>query len=73
MIRCAVESGSPYSPFGEVTKEDYAKMYDVSPIRHARYVKAPTLLLLGKKDLRVPMSQGLQYYHKLRAYNIKTK
>jgi acylaminoacyl-peptidase len=38
-----------------------------------KHVKAPTLMALGMKDLRVPPSQGIEYYHALRAKNIPTK
>ncbi|XP_075220428.1 acylamino-acid-releasing enzyme-like isoform X1 [Lycorma delicatula] len=70
---CAVESGGQYSLSDDVPKDDLAKMYNASPLRHANKVKAPTLLLLGKKDLRVPCSQGLQLFKRLKANNITTK
>ncbi|XP_044410732.1 acylamino-acid-releasing enzyme 2 isoform X3 [Triticum aestivum] len=37
-----------------------------SPIAHISKVKAPLLMLLGGADLRVPMSNGLQYARTLR-------
>lgn len=43
-----------------------AKMYNCSPIRHVQNVSAPVLMLLGAKDRRVPVSQGLEFYHNLR-------
>ena len=48
-------------------------MHKVSPIYHIEKVRTPTLLLLGGKDKRVPPSQGLEYYHLLRARGVKTK
>lgn len=48
-------------------------MADVSPIKNVQNVKTPTLLLLGKKDLRVPPSQGLSYYNMLKELNVHTK
>lgn len=48
-------------------------MIEISPITNIRNVKAPTLLLLGKKDLRVPPSQGLAYYYTLKELNVPTK
>lgn len=42
-------------------------MWASSPIALVDQVKAPVLLALGKKDRRVPFSQGLEYYHALRA------
>lgn len=57
----------------ELTPEFYAKLRSVSSIQYANRVKAPTLLNIGKKDLRVPPSQGTLYYHTLNTYNIPCK
>lgn len=48
-------------------------MWQKSPIVHLDRVKAPTLIGLGMKDKRVPPSQGIEYYHSLRARNVPTK
>jgi acylaminoacyl-peptidase len=53
--------------------ETWKKMAQVSPITHIKKVKTPTLLLLGKKDLRVPSSQGLSYYNMLKELKVPTK
>jgi len=34
----------------------------ISPIAHVDKLRCPTLLLLGSSDLRVPMSQGIEYW-----------
>ena len=49
------------------TPEDLLKMRSCSPIIHVKNVRAPVLMLIGAKDRRVPMSQGVAYYHTLRA------
>ena len=49
------------------------KMLNHSPILYADKVKAPTLVALGSKDLRVPSSQGKLWYYRLCANNVKTK
>lgn len=49
--------------------DDFQKLYDASPICHASKVKAATLLLLGTEDLRVPMTQGMNFYRALKAYD----
>ena len=36
-------------------------------------VKAPTLLVMGAKDRRVPPSQGLEFFHALRARGVQTR
>ncbi len=42
-------------------------MRAVSPITYADQVKAPVFLMLGNGDLRVPHSQGLEYFRALKA------
>ena len=46
---------------------DLLKMRECSPIIHVKKVTAPVLMLIGAKDRRVPMSQGVAYYHNLKA------
>lgn len=53
--------------------DEMAKMYRVSPIAHIDKVKVPTLLLLGREDMRVPHSQGLMYHRLLKARGIETR
>ena len=43
-------------------------MYECAPIAHAeKLTNTPVLLLIGKDDLRVPHSQGFEYYYQLKA------
>lgn len=70
---CYAEAGLAYNPASVVTKDELDAMRCCSPIQHASNVKAPTLLMLGKKDLRVPYSQGLMYYHTLHANGVSSK
>lgn len=76
---CAAEAGTPFiealppSTMEKKYSEIYLKMFSHSPIVHADKVKAPTLLLLGSNDLRVPFSQGKLWYNRLKANNVKTK
>lgn len=44
-----------------------------SPIQHAHKVKAPTLLQVGSKDLRVPPHQSKEYYNRLKANGVTVK
>ena len=48
-------------------------MWEKSPVRYVENVKTPTLVALGLSDLRVPPSQGKEWYHTLRAKGIPTK
>ena len=40
-------------------------MWAASPVAHMEKIKAPIFLMIGSKDLRVPPSQGTQFYHSL--------
>ncbi|XP_015605512.1 acylamino-acid-releasing enzyme isoform X2 [Cephus cinctus] len=53
--------------------EMFVKMFNCSPIVHADKVRAPTLICIGTNDLRVPCSQGILWYHRLKANNVKTR
>ncbi|KAK4489302.1 hypothetical protein RD792_005106 [Penstemon davidsonii] len=53
--------------------EHLALFYSKSPISHVSKVKTPTLFLLGARDVRVPMSDGLQYARALREKGVETK
>jgi dipeptidyl aminopeptidase/acylaminoacyl peptidase len=53
----------PISIFLDVLK----KMFEMSPIYHAKKIEAPLFLMIGKADLRVPPSQGRELYHNLRS------
>ena len=59
-------------------EEDLIKMRNCSPMKYIKNVRAPVLMLIGAKDRRVPMSQGISYYHTLKAkgdskLNLKTR
>ncbi|KAI1305803.1 Acylamino-acid-releasing enzyme [Halotydeus destructor] len=49
------------------------EMYRKSPMFHVDKVRTATLLLLGKHDKRVPMSQGLKWYNTLRENGVETR
>ncbi|XP_003573923.1 acylamino-acid-releasing enzyme 1 isoform X1 [Brachypodium distachyon] len=53
--------------------ETLAQFYEKSPISHISKVKTPTLFLLGAKDLRVPVSNGLQYARTMKERGLETK
>jgi len=50
------------------------KLYiERSPIFHVQHVEAPVLLQYGKKDFRVPPTQGMEFYRALKLRGIPTK
>eukprot|EP00615_Pteridomonas_danica_P004735 CAMPEP_0114370038 /NCGR_PEP_ID=MMETSP0101-20121206/32172_1 /TAXON_ID=38822 ORGANISM="Pteridomonas danica, Strain PT" /NCGR_SAMPLE_ID=MMETSP0101 /ASSEMBLY_ACC=CAM_ASM_000211 /LENGTH=464 /DNA_ID=CAMNT_0001521291 /DNA_START=274 /DNA_END=1665 /DNA_ORIENTATION=- len=62
-----------FDQFNAVPPESLKIMFEKSPIAHVDKVKAPTLIALGAKDRRVPSSQGVEYYHILKARGIQTR
>ncbi|KAL7543890.1 hypothetical protein ACHAXR_013330 [Thalassiosira sp. AJA248-18] len=62
-----------FSNFSAPSKEELGVMWDKSPIAHIENATAPTLIGLGMKDRRVPPSQGIEFYHALRAMGVPNK
>eukprot|EP00445_Apocalathium_hangoei_P071793 CAMPEP_0204162652 /NCGR_PEP_ID=MMETSP0361-20130328/35732_1 /ASSEMBLY_ACC=CAM_ASM_000343 /TAXON_ID=268821 /ORGANISM="Scrippsiella Hangoei, Strain SHTV-5" /LENGTH=743 /DNA_ID=CAMNT_0051119281 /DNA_START=69 /DNA_END=2297 /DNA_ORIENTATION=- len=56
-----------------LTADVLSMMLSRSPIVHVDKVRTPTLVALGMKDRRVPPSQGLDYYHALRAREVPVR
>jgi len=44
-----------------------------SPITFVKNVKTPTLVLHGEADIRVPTSQGYEFYHAMKKLGVTTK
>lgn len=59
---CMVESGLKHKGDSPVSVEDFTVMYSKSPVVSAHKVKTPLLTLLGDRDRRVPMGQGIQFH-----------
>ncbi len=54
-------------------KNDYDMLVAISPIHKIHLVKAPTMVIQGDNDERVPLSEALQVYEKLKENNIPTQ
>jgi acylaminoacyl-peptidase len=50
-----------------VSSEIYTNLHSVSPMSHIDSIKVPVLLLIGSADRRVATSQGVNFYHALKA------
>ncbi|XP_025831069.1 acylamino-acid-releasing enzyme isoform X2 [Agrilus planipennis] len=68
-----VETGFEYTQKGPLNEDELLAMRKLSPIIHAHKVKAPTLLQIGTKDLRVPPAQAIEYYHRLKANGVPVR
>lgn len=73
---CVAEAlgGKDLMPLAQIyagSPEKMGAMYAASPIANVHKVKVPTLLLLGKEDLRVPFSQGLLFHRILKARGLE--
>lgn len=53
--------------------EDLAFFHSKSPISHISKVKTPIIFVLGAQDLRVPLSNGLQYARALKEKGVEVK
>lgn len=75
VCRVITEAGYNYSDVDYLgdCKDIMQKLADCSPCKHVHKVQAPTLLLLGGKDLRVPTAQNLYYYHLLKKHGVTAK
>lgn len=65
-LSSATTKASP-SPPQIITPEVYSKLFHASPIAHVQKVTAAVLLLIGDSDQRVAPTQGIGYYHALKA------
>jgi acylaminoacyl-peptidase len=54
-----------------ITPDVYKQLFVASPIAHVEKVKIPVLLLIGGSDARVAPTQGVGYYHALKAVKNK--
>lgn len=68
-----MEVGFDFTEHGRISEEMLLAMRRASPIVHVHKVKAPTALMLGSGDVRVPHYQGLEYARRLKANGVVTK
>jgi dipeptidyl aminopeptidase/acylaminoacyl peptidase len=59
--------------FGGNLFEKFDLYWDRSPLKYAKNVKTPTLILHSDNDFRVPIEQGEQWFRALRHYGVTTE
>ena len=60
----------PY--FGRTVYEDPQAYEDVSAVYHIRSAHTPTLIYVGERDIEVPPTQSIEYWHALRDHDVAT-
>ncbi|HEX8144520.1 MAG TPA: S9 family peptidase [Pyrinomonadaceae bacterium] len=53
--------------------ERFELYWERSPLKYAKNVKTPTLILHSENDLRVPLEQGEQWYRALKLFGVTTE
>ncbi len=59
--------------FGGDLFEKFELYWDRSPLKYAKNVRTPTLILHSDNDFRVPLEQGEQWFRALRHYGVTTE
>ena len=60
----------PY--FGKTLYEDYEAYEKPSAIYHMKNAKTPTFIYVGERDIEVPPTQSVEYWHALRDQGVPT-
>ena len=58
--------------FGKSAYEDPDAYWAVSAIRTIRNARTPTFIYVGERDIEVPPTQSVEYWHALREMNVPT-
>jgi dipeptidyl aminopeptidase/acylaminoacyl peptidase len=53
--------------------DDFDQYWEASPLKYAKNVKTPTLILHSDNDFRVPIEQGEQWFRALKHYGVNTE
>jgi dipeptidyl aminopeptidase/acylaminoacyl peptidase len=53
--------------------DDFEQYWDASPLKYARNVRTPTLILHSDNDFRVPIEQGEQWFRALQHYGVPSE
>ncbi len=59
--------------FNGILFDSFDQYWEASPLKYARNVKTPTLILHSDNDFRVPIEQGEQWFRALKKYGVITE
>ena len=59
--------------FKGIMFDDFEQYWDASPLKYARNVHTPTLVLHSDNDFRVPIEQGEQWFRALQHYGVPSE
>src|SRR5581483_8823888 len=54
-------------------EDDFDQYWNASPLKYAKNVKTPTLILHSDNDYRVPIEQGEQWFRALKHYGVNAE
>ena len=58
--------------FGKTLYQDYKAYEDVSAIYRIRSARTPTFIYVGERDIEVPPTQSIEYWHALKEQGVPT-
>jgi dipeptidyl aminopeptidase/acylaminoacyl peptidase len=73
------DDGTRDGPYGHedyfkgIFFDDFDQYWDASPLKYARDVRTPTLILHSDNDYRVPLEQGEQWFRALQHYGVPSE
>ncbi len=71
--------GTRWQPYGHqeyfkgILFDDFDQYWEASPLKHARNVHTPTLILHSDMDFQIPLEQGEQWFRALQHYGVPSE
>jgi dipeptidyl aminopeptidase/acylaminoacyl peptidase len=73
------DEGTRQGPYGhadyfkDIVFDDFAQYWDASPLKYARNVRTPTLILHSEMDFQLPLEQAEQWFRALQHYGVPSE
>ena len=73
------DEGTRQGPYGhvdyfkDIVFDDFDQYWDASPLKYARNVKTPTLILHSEMDFQLPFEQAEQWFRALQHYRVTSE